>query len=108
MATLVVQDAPVTGLDSVTFAAASALGDDAPTGGGIVLLVRNTDAATKVVTVVTPGTVRGLTVEDPQMTVPATTGLAAMPLVRSVFGAAAAITYSAVTGVTVAVVRLAR
>lgn len=108
MATLVVQDAPVTGLDSVTFVAATALGDDAPTGGGVLLLVRNTDATAKTVTVDTPGTVRGLTVENPDMTVPATTGLAIMPLVRQIFGASAAITYSAVTGVTVAAVRLAR
>jgi hypothetical protein len=108
MATLAVQDAPVTGLDSVVFTAAAAGGDEAPTGGGVVLLVRNTDGTSKTVTVATPGTVRGLTVEDPVMTVPATTGLAAMPLVRSVFGAMAQVTYSAVTGVSVAAVKLAR
>lgn len=51
---------------------------------------------------------RGLAIEDPQMIVPATTGLAVMPLLRSVFGAAAAVSYSVVTGLSVAVVRLAR
>lgn len=35
------------------------------------------------------------------------TGLAVLPLLRSVFGASAAISYSAVTNLSVAVIRLA-
>lgn len=108
MATLTIEEAPVTGLDDVTFQAADNLGDDAPTGAGLALLVKNTDTASKTVTITTPGTVRGLTIEDPQLSVPANTGLAVIPLLRSVFGSSASITYSAVTGLSVAVVRLAR
>lgn len=108
MATLAIQEATVEGLDNVAFQAADTLGDDAPTGAGLALLVKNTDTAGKTVTVVTPGTVRGLDIEDPAMIVPATTGLAVLPLLRSVFGSTAAISYSAVTNLSVAVVRLAR
>lgn len=108
MAILTIQDADVSGLANVAFVAATALGDEVPTGAGVALLVRNTDVATKTVTINTPGTVRGLDIANPAVIVPATTGLAVIPMIRQVFGASAQITYSAVTGLTVAAVRLAR
>jgi hypothetical protein len=108
MAVLAVQDAPVSGLANITFVAATAGGDVAPSGIGVALVVKNTDASTKTVTVTTPGTVSGLAVADISVIVPATTGIAVIPLVGRVTGALAQIAYSAVTGVTVGLVRIAR
>lgn len=109
MATLTVQDAPIDGgLGDVVFAAAAAGGDDAATGSGVFLVVRNGDTVVHTVTVTTPGTVRGLAIEDPLMSVPASGGIGVMPLVRQVFGASAAWVYDAETSVDVAVVKLER
>lgn len=107
MATLTVQDVPLTGLADVTFVAADVAGDDAATGVATALLVRNNDVAIKDVTVDTPGTVRGLGIENPLVTVPVN-GLAVIPMVGSVFGSPASITYSAVDNLEVALIRLAR
>lgn len=108
MATLTIEDAPVTGLDSVTFVAATLAGDEAPTDVGTALLVRNGSAGTLGVLVATPGTVRGLSIEDPQIDVPAGE-VGVIPLIRAVFGSLAQITYpGGVTSLEVAVVRLAR
>ncbi|MGH6690892.1 MAG: hypothetical protein ACREF4_09470, partial [Gammaproteobacteria bacterium] len=105
MALLAVQDAS-DGAQSVTFQAAAGGGDQVPRGAraggwstGVVLLVRNTDVATKTVTATGPAGVTR------QFVVPVTTGFAVIPVYG--FGTAAleAITYSAVTGVTVAAVR---
>ncbi len=108
MATLPVQQVPVRGLANVAFAAANAGGDDVPSGVASALLVRNTDATAKTVTITTPGTVDGLAIEDPAVIVPATTGFAVIPLVGRLYGASVLIAYSAVTGVTVAAIQLAR
>lgn len=107
MATIPVQQAPVTGLDTVVFAAA--VGPDSATSGVCtVLLVKNDDAAAKTVTVVSPGTVSGLQIEDPAVVVPAGE-IGAVPLVGRVFGATASWDYSPdVTNVSVAVVQLDR
>jgi hypothetical protein len=107
MAALTAQDAPIGGLADVVFTAADTLGDDAVTGNAVALLIRNDDAAAKTVTIDTPGTVRGLDIENPALVVSAGE-LGVFPLVRQVFGASAAITYSAVTNLFVAVVKLAR
>ena len=99
MAALTVQDATA-GLANVVMGAASGGGDTVLSGTraagwdlATVLIVRNTDVATKTVTV-----------DGVPYVVPATTGIAAIP----VYAAPAAvkpITYSAVTGVTIAAVR---
>lgn len=100
MAVLPVQDAS-SGNQSVTFQAA-ANGDQVPSGSraagwdlGVVLIVRNADAASKTVTVM--GTV---------YTVPATTGTAVIPVYATAWGTLQTVVYSALTSVTVAVVRL--
>jgi hypothetical protein len=107
MATLSVQDAPVSGLADVQFDAADVGGDEVATGAGVVLLVSNGSGSTRTVTVETPGTVRGLSVEDPDVVVPAG-ATAAIPMVRAVFGALAQITYDDETSVEVAAVKVAR
>ena len=100
MAVLAMQEAN-DGLQSVTMGAA-ANGDQIASGaemGGwdlpVILLVRNTDAASKTVTVDGVGYV-----------VPATTGIAVIPVRSGPLGALKTITYSALTGVTVAALRL--
>lgn len=106
MAELTVEDAPIGGLDDVTFVAASVGGDTVPTGPRVLLLVRNTGAGAITATVATPVTEGGLAVEDPAVTVPATTGMGIVPMVHRYFGALASVTYSSATDVDVAAVRL--
>lgn len=101
MAVIAIQEA-ATGNQSITFAAA--VGPDTVAAGvkagdwelPVALLVRNTDVAARTVTVDGVGYV-----------VPATTGFAVIPI-RGGFGVPKTVTYSAVTNVTVAAVRLAR
>src|SRR5262245_9694661 len=102
MAVFAVEDASA-GIQSLTMNAANGGGDSVAGGtklGGwelpVVIVVRNTDAATKTVTVAGVGYV-----------VPATTGIALIPIRGTAkYGDSVAITYSAVTGVTVGVGRL--
>lgn len=104
MAALTVQDLS-NGSGLPTFVAAAAGGDTVVTDTsgagagwdlGLYLVVRNTDAATKTVTV------EGLA----GVVVPATTGFAILPIARKHFGNPRNVTYSAVTGVTVAAIQL--
>jgi len=101
MATLALQEANA-GLASVIFGAANAGGDAVPAGARVAawelptfLIARNTDATSKTVTVDGVGYV-----------VPATTGVAVIPI-RGRIGDLKPVTYSAVVGVTVAAVHLA-
>ena len=101
MAALTVQDGS-NGLQDVVMSAATGGGDTIAGGSRagncdlpVVLVVRNADAASKTVTV------RGVA-----YVVPATTGLAVIPVYATQYGSVAAITYSAVTALTVAAVRL--
>ncbi|MFD6432820.1 hypothetical protein [Streptomyces venezuelae] len=107
MAILSAQRLPLGGLQP-TFAAAAGGGDQAPCGEKLLLLVRNGDAASKTVTLATPGSVGDLPIADAQQVIPAS-GSAMFPL-KAVFRdpvtGRAGITYSAVTSVTVAVVQL--
>lgn len=109
MAALVASVVPLTGLqlDGVLVAATSG-GDDAPTGAGLLLIVKNADASAHVVTLVTPGTVSGLAIADRTVSVAAgTTEL--IPLTgdyRDPSTGRASITYDGVTSVSVAVVRV--
>lgn len=84
--------------------AATALGDSAEVGPGKFLAVNNADATSKTVTIVTPGTSRGFAIADGTYVV-AAGKLCIIPL-NDVFRGGdgrAAITYSAVTSVTVGV-----
>lgn len=93
----------------ITFAAAASGGDTYKVDDDkSILLVKNDDAAAKTVTLVTPGTVRGLAIPDRQVTVDAGS-VEAIPLYRDLYRDPADglvdITYSAVTSTSVAVVR---
>lgn len=101
MAALTVQDGSA-GI-AATFTAAAGGGDTVAGGiadGGwhlpVVLLVKNAD------TTATNVTVGSL----PVVSVPATTGTAVIPVIGSPYGAPVAVTYSKVTSLTVAAVRL--
>lgn len=107
MAVLIAQAMPLGGLQP-TYAAAAGAGDQAPIGEKLVLHVRNDDASAKTVTVATPGTVGGLAIADAAQVIPAG-GDAFIPLkatYRDPATGRAAITYSAATSVTVAVLQL--
>lgn len=102
MATIAIQEA-FAGNQNVTFAAA--VGPDTIESGSyaggwdlpVVLIARNTDAASKTVTV-----------DGVAFIVPATTGVAVVPVRRVTRGVPITVTYSATTGVTVAAVRLTK
>jgi hypothetical protein len=105
MAALTVQQGPSGwGGNAAAFAAATAGGDTVAGGVGhggwhlpVVLLVRNGDATATNVTV---GSL-------PALSVPATTGVAVIPVIGSqAYGDSVAVTYSKVTSLTVAAVRL--
>lgn len=82
-------------------------GDSAPVGPRLFLYVANGDAAPHTVTVATPGSVSGLAIADAQLAVPAG-GSGLLPLTRLFAGTngRAAISYDAVTNVSVAVFEL--
>lgn len=101
MATLTVQDASA-GLASVVMSAAAGGGDQLAQGTraggwdrGVFLLVRNADA-----------TATTVTVDGVPFVVPATTGTCVVPVHGIYSGALKAVTYSKVTALTVAAVRL--
>src|SRR6266508_21414 len=105
MALLTVQDAS-NGLASVAFVAASAGGDTVPRGRrgagwstGVLVEVRNASAGAVTVTAAGPAGVTR------QYIVPATTGTAMIP-VHGIYDHVETVTYSAVTSVTVAAVRV--
>lgn len=82
--------------------AAGAGGDTAPVGPNRFLYVNNADAASKTITLTTPGLVSGLAIADVAVVVAAGKH-AIIPLTNVFRGPTgrAAITYSAVTAVTV-------
>ncbi|MFI7125994.1 hypothetical protein ACIBQ1_09890 [Nonomuraea sp. NPDC050153] len=95
----------VPGGSASTLVAAAGGGDTCPAGDGIFLEVLNSDASSKTVTLVTPGTtVEGLAISDRQVTIPAGERWK-IPVGRVYAGAdgQCSITYSAVTSVTVGV-----
>jgi len=110
MAALATNVVPLAGLqlDGVLVAATSG-GDDCQTGSGVFLAVKNADASSKTVTLATPQTVDGdLAVADRAVTV-AAGKIELIPVTdryRDPSTGRAAISYSAVTSVTVAVVRV--
>ena len=97
MAAIALQDGTLQATD-VAFAAANAGGDTVKAGFNglpVVLLVRNTDAAAKTVTV-----------QGRAWVVAATTGFKVIPISQIYANQDVAVTYSAVTNVTVAAVAL--
>lgn len=107
MATLTAQTVSVAGT-APTYTAAASGGDEAPTGSGLVLYVRNGSASAITVTVTTPGTVQGLAIADATLSVPAAkSGFVPLDNVyRSPSTGRASITYSASASVDVAVLQL--
>lgn len=109
MAALTLNSVPIATGKSLSdnLVAATALGDSAPVGPNRFLVVKNGDASSHTVTVVTPGTVAGLAIGD-VVTVVAAGKLSVIPLPRMLAGAdgRASITYDAVTSVTVGVFEL--
>lgn len=110
MATLTVQKTAVPSL-AVATAAATALGDDVTVVDDLHLFVRNDDAVSHTVTLVTSATVRGVAVSDPVVTV-AAGAVALIPLPRDLYRnpstGKASWTYDAVTSVKVAAVQAVR
>lgn len=106
MAILDVQTIPVNGGLVPVPVAADVAGDEAPVGGGRLLWVELAAAATAGVTatVATPGTVKGLGIEDVVHTL-AAGEVWLLPLTAEFRGAngRAAITYDSVTNLSVAV-----
>lgn len=110
MAALTTNVVPLTGLQlDALLGPAAAGGDDCQTGAGIVLVVKNGDAAAHTATLATPGTVDGdLTISDRTVSVPAgkTSWIPVTDRYRDPATGRAAVTYDAVTSVSVAVVRV--
>ncbi|MDX2681105.1 hypothetical protein [Streptomyces soliscabiei] len=93
---------------AVAYTAAAGGGDTCQTGAGVLLLVKNGDASSHTVTLATPATVNGLAIADRAIAVAAGAEMA-IPVTndyRDPSTGRAAITYDAVTSVTVAVVRV--
>ena len=109
MATLAVQQIPVTGF-TPTFAAAGAGGDAANPDDRTFLRVKNGSASPINVTIVDPGTTQiGQANPDPVVVVPASTGDVLIDLPASLASLTTGLvswTYSAVATVTVALVRV--
>lgn len=112
MASLAAQTLDLTaGIPSVTWNACAGGGDDVPANGKIVLIFRNTNAATRTVTFVAVGRASdGYTITSPTIVVPVTTGFSIFyPRDTGLFGNASGrigLTYSAVTNLDVAVIQL--
>jgi len=110
MAALALTEVPIDGgLADVAGAAVAAAGggDTAAVGPGRFLYLSNGGGSPVTATVASPGTVKGLDVENPALVV-AAGEIGLLPLPRFLAGTAgrAAITYSGVTSVTVAVLEL--
>lgn len=107
MAALVAQPVATGGL-TPTYATAAGGGDTAPIGTNLLLHVINGGGTPLTVTLVTPGTADGLAIVDTAKSVAA--GASAFVPLRAVYRnpvtGRAAITYSGVTSVTVAVLQL--
>jgi hypothetical protein len=110
MAALPTQTVPLQGLQlDAQLVAATSGGDDCQTGAGVFLVVKNADASSHTVTLVTPGSVDGdLAVADRAVVVAAakTELIPLAPTYRNPTTGRASITYDAVTSVSVAVIRV--
>ena|SRR3990167_1921862 len=73
MATLTVQEPTLAGI-TPTYAAVTAGGDEFAYSGGDILIHVKNSGTQQVVTVVTPATIEGVAIDNPTVTIPATTG----------------------------------
>jgi hypothetical protein len=109
MAAITVTDNAVAGV-ALPFVAATVSGDTLRTAGNVVLFVRNSDASAKTVTIVRPGNdAYGQAIPDIPVIVAAGATAAIGPIPGSFADPADSlvdITYSAVTAVTVAALRV--
>lgn len=105
MAALSAQRIAVSGT-APTYAAASAGGDTAPIGGGLLLHVVNGGGSSITLTVDTPGTVDGLAIGNASVAIPAgDSAFVPLTYVYRQSTGVANVTYSAVTSVEVAVIQ---
>ena len=113
MATLTTQSISRTGVQ-VTYAACAGGGDSFTPGADVFLHVKNTNAATRTVTITAPRDVMGaVAMGDPAVVVAATTGDNMIgPFPADIFGdptdGLADITYSAVTNLSIAVFQVTK
>jgi hypothetical protein len=93
-----------------TYNATNAGGDKFTPGDKTILHFKNTNAATRTVTIVTPGTVAEFAEADMTAVIPATTGDKFLgPFPAYLFAGSdgyASMSYDAVTGLTVAVIQI--
>ncbi len=105
MALIAAQQIPVTGVVP-TFAAASGGGDTIKPGDDLVLLVKNADSGSHSVTLVRPGSEYGQANPDVVVAVAAgTTAFVKVPREFADTDGLVHVTYTAVTSVTVALIR---
>lgn len=105
MAVLTVQEIDRDGLEA-TYASAAAGGDTVPNDEITFLHVKNGSGASIDVTIQTPGTVDGLAVTDRTVAVPASEERMIGPFPASVYGATLTLSYSDVTSLTIAAIRM--
>jgi hypothetical protein len=106
--TLSAQNVVLTGLLPV-YTAADATGNNFLNDGMVFLHVKNGDVASKTVTLTTPNLVEGIAIADPTVVIPAGEDRMIGPFPTGPFNDSsgkANVTYSAVTSVTVALVRM--
>lgn len=112
MATELTAQLPTLASDGLTptYAAADAAGNYFTNDGKTILHAKNTNAATRIITFVTPYIVGGVAVSDPTATIPATTGDKLLgpfdPTVFNDSNGRVQMTFSAATNLTLAVVRI--
>jgi hypothetical protein len=105
MAVLTVQEISRAGL-SPSYSAANAGGDEAPNDEITFLHVKNGSGGSIDVTIQTPGTVDGLAITDRTVAVPASEERMIGPFPSSVYSSTLTISYSGVTSLTIAAIRL--
>ena len=104
--TLTVQKISRSGL-APSYGAANADGSYVPNNGRVFLHCKNSNAAGRNVTIVTPNTVDGLTIGDRIVTIPALTGDKMIgPFPPEIYGSILTITFDAVTDLTIAAIQL--
>lgn len=104
--TLTVQKITKTGL-APSYSAANADGHYVANNGRVFLHCKNTNAAARNVTIVTPNQVDGLAISDRTVTVPALTGDVMIgPFSPEIYGSMMTVTFDAVTDLTIAALQL--
>lgn len=100
---LLATQSPTFAAPTLTFVAANATDTADISNGRTRIVIRNSNAATRTITFTSTVTVGGLTVEDPSLTVAATTGLSFSPVLDpAIYGPVVTITPSATADVTLA------